>query len=570
MSFKTEKIQSIQLLKIVFAVIISSMPAISALTNSVGLYFMIAVFCALLAYRIFDAKKIYMPFSATILLAFFVYALISSVWMKDSSGHLLYLTLIAAVIVFSALFADYLNKNNDVNINGRIMYMLCVSSLFISIVNIGVWFVKYIPEGKKYSFSAGFNSNNELAVFMVLALACIISLLKKGSNHRKKLIFMGLCNIFTLLMAKSTAGILFAVILCVVYLLRNKGKKTYISMIILLTIGFIAAFIINCTKNPAFADSVKAGFTNPLGLGGGGFISGIQKFASMYYVKRDVGLIALITSASGILGLVLCLLILLGQMVAAVKKYSFISVVTYTVTLFVLITPYKGVTTSLFIWAALITYNENLLKPISFATISKDRVKKIVAVLLIIAVVYVTSGFGAIMKNTAYSLYKNEDYLEAYSWYKVAATINLADDESCVMAAKSLRKSGAVDEYEEEAAKLLDASIKRSKNNAENSAEKARLFSACERYDRAITQWETVLASAPHNDSYRLELSKVLYKVIKINEKGSSETKEAYKKLVAVSETTQNLDIKKEINDIADKALTYTKGELKDEGEADS
>ena len=126
MNLKTEKVQSIQLLKIVFAVIISSLPAVLALTESLGLYVMLAVFCGLLAYRIYDAKKIYMPFFATILLVFFVYALISSLWMKDSAGHLLYLTLLIAVITFSALFADYLNKNNDADLNGRIMYMLFV------------------------------------------------------------------------------------------------------------------------------------------------------------------------------------------------------------------------------------------------------------------------------------------------------------------------------------------------------------------------------------------------------------------------------------------------------------
>ena len=565
MNFKTEKVQSIQLLKIVFAVIISALPAMLALTGSIGLYVMLAVFCGLLAYRIYDAKKIYMPFFATILLAFFVYALISSIWMKDSAGHLLYLTLIVAIITFSALFADYLNKNNDGNLYGRIIYMISVSSFFVSIVNIGVWFIDYIPDGRKYNFAEGFNSNDELGIFMVLALSCIKTLFKKGSKHRKKLIVMTVFDLFTLLMTRSVPTLLFVAILCAVYLLRNKGRKTYISMITLLTSGFILVIITNITKNSAFGDCIKAGLTSPFGLGGGGFISGLQGLSSSYYLKADVGLIALITAASGILGLILCLFLLIRQMYTALKMCNLFSVITYTLTLFIFIIPYKGIATSLIILAALITYNENLLKPISFVSISKDRVKKIVTILLVIAVLYISAGFGAAMKNTAYTLYKNKDYLEAYSWYKVSATINITDDESCVMAAKCLRKSGAADEYEEEAVKYLDKAIKRSKNNAENLAEKARLFSSCERYDRAIVQWDTAIASAPYNDNYKLELSKVLYKVIKINEKGSSETKEAYKKLLAVSESTQNLDIKKEINDIADKALTYTKGELKDE-----
>ena len=73
-----------------------------------------------------------------------------------------------------------------------------------------------------------------------------------------------------------------------------------------------------------------------------------------------------------------------------------------------------------------------------------------------------------------------------------------------------------------------------------------------------------------HNDEYKLRYSKVLYKVIKKEEKGNSKTKEAYEKLILISEQTKDLDIKKEINDIRDKAYSYTKGELKDEGEIDA
>lgn len=568
MNFKTEKMQSIQFLKVAVAVVISAMPAILALTGGVGLYMMLAVFCSLLAYRIYDSQKAYVTADAMILIAFLVYAIISSLWMNDRAGHLYYLTQIMTIVVFSALFADYLNKNNDTNLNGRIMYMLSVSSVLVSVVNIGIWFMKYIPEGKSYSFSAGFNSNDEFGIFMALTMGCIVTLYKKGSKHRRKLVAMAVLSAFALLMAKSISSLIFAAIFLALYILRNKSRKVHVSMILAITIGFIVTFIICCVQNPAFGDCIRTGLLNPLGLGGGGFIAGMQKYASMHYENAEIGLIALITAASGILGLFLCIIILSRQIFVALKTGTWFSTLVYLLTIFMLLSSYKASASAIIMWAALITYNENQLKPIFFSTISKGRIKKIAISLLVVAVLYVVAGFGTIMKNTAHSLYEKEDYLGAYSWYKISARVNFADDESCTMAVKSLRKSGAASEHEEEAIRLLDSAIKRSRNNAANLAEKARLFAACERYDRAITQWETVIAIAPHNDNYKLELSKVLYKVIKINEKGSSGTKDAYKKLLSVSEITQNLDIKKEINDIADKALTYTKGELKDEGEA--
>ena len=50
-----------------------------------------------------------------------------------------------------------------------------------------------------------------------------------------------------------------------------------------------------------------------------------------------------------------------------------------------------------------------------------------------------------------------------------------------------------------------------------------------------------------------------------MNPKGSSETKRAYEEIVAIAQMTDNLNLRKEIDDIADKALGYTKGDLTNE-----
>ena len=63
-------------------------------------------------------------------------------------------------------------------------------------------------------------------------------------------------------------------------------------------------------------------------------------------------------------------------------------------------------------------------------------------------------------------------------------------------------------------------------------------------------------------DNYNLSLAKVLYKIVKKYPKGSSETKRAYEEIIMIAQSTENLEQRKEINDIADKALSYTKEEL--------
>ena len=61
--------------------------------------------------------------------------------------------------------------------------------------------------------------------------------------------------------------------------------------------------------------------------------------------------------------------------------------------------------------------------------------------------------------------------------------------------------------------------------------------------------------------------AETLYEIVQSNERGSKETKDAYREIVNISEKTADLDAKKEINDLADKAQEFNKGVLVNEGE---
>ena len=135
------------------------------------------------------------------------------------------------------------------------------------------------------------------------------------------------------------------------------------------------------------------------------------------------------------------------------------------------------------------------------------------------------------------------------------------------MAAASLRNQGNTTENIEQAIKLIDKAIKRDKYNLSFMEEKARIYDTYGEYDLSAQQYREASQDAFVKDKYHLSLAKELFKVVKKYPKGSSETKRAYEELLTIAQSTENLDLRKEINDIADKALIYTKGELSSEGQ---
>ena len=118
----------------------------------------------------------------------------------------------------------------------------------------------------------------------------------------------------------------------------------------------------------------------------------------------------------------------------------------------------------------------------------------------------------------------------------------------------------------DDALKLIDKAIKNDRNNLANYEKKAEIHFACGNFNESVGQYREILKKSTVNDKYNLSMTKILYEIIVNNPKGSSETKRAYEEIVNIAQLTENLDIKKEINDLADKALVYTKGGLSDEG----
>ena len=565
----TEKMQSTFFLKLVFAILISAMPFLGAISENTGFFLMLAVFTALLGWRIYETKKIYMPKISIIAFIFLIYNIIASLWAQDNSGHLFYVSALFSFVVFVSLFTDYINKNSDGNLPRRITYMISVSGVLSAAANIFVWFTSYIPLGKPYAFSCGFNSGFGFGFFMLISSGCMIYLLKKGNSRKKTLIAMLITTLFGFFMAKSLGALLFVLAIGAACLLRNKGKKTYFALSVAMLAGFITVFLINITGNVVFRDSFKVAFTHPFGIGGGAFNSSYAVFASEFYKSAKTSLMAYTVSSSGIMGIVFLLLLVLYVICNVYKNKNLISIFIAMAMFYILFSPFKGELASVFMWIALLVYGHNGKNAETGIPINKNREQKIVVTFLVIAVLSLVGAGSALIKNTADSFYENEEYMSAYSWYKASANINFTDDESARKVSVCLRNLGRARSDESEAIRYADKAIARSKSNMLNYVEKAHVYEEAKRFDRAISQWESIIGNAPHNDEYKLKYSKVLYKVIKKEEKGNSKTKDVYGKLILISEQTKDLNIKKQINDIRDKAYSYTKGELKDEGETE-
>ena len=149
--------------------------------------------------------------------------------------------------------------------------------------------------------------------------------------------------------------------------------------------------------------------------------------------------------------------------------------------------------------------------------------------------------------------------MAAYSLYNSASIINPFDSESAFMAAQSLYNSESVEKFYTEAIELADKAGKRDKDNLFCNKLKAQIHYACGRYDMAVQEYTYISSRAKVNDEYNLMLVEALYEIIQENPEGSAEAVEVYDKIVEIAKNTENPDYREKINNIADKALVYTR-----------
>ena len=567
MLFSIDKNKSLTVLQAAMALFIVLAPSLVGILGALAGAYAVSLFSlSLLLIRLKDTEKIYVSRHHFVMLTLLFYSLVSSIWVSNREGHLIYLFVIGAVTAFFSLAIDYFSESSKDTIGRRMLYMLSAGGVICALLNIIYWITCIVPVAGKESFSKGMGSADILAVFLFLCICASLLLLKGNSAMRRHILVFGAAlMLFSFVMCQSFPAWAFAFSILVIYVISKKKQKlfTLTGVLGLSVFTLILIIAMRLSLNGAmFADAFSYALVHPFGIGGG-FESSRAFFETQAYTENTLTCLLLkLFAGSGIMGLLVTVAIAAFSINHFIKLKSWESLIEMFLTVMMLLLPFNGSFTALLLWVGLMAYNENAAGKCNKRFIKKDYLSKTSYLLLVVCVISVMLISQSFIRSSADLKREKGDYSGAYELYRAAAAINITDAQSCHNAAKMLRLGKELDKKSDEAAALIDKAIKRDKKNLAHLEEKAQIYYACQEYEKSADIFKLVAKGAVINGRYNLSAVRALYGAMKNYPKGSSEAKRAYEEIVKIAQATEDLDYRKEINDIADKALGYTKGEL--------
>ncbi len=564
MRLNTEKQKSLAVLQLSMALLMILIPSLTGIIDSTAsAYALIAVAGFLLIKRCKDTGEVYFGVFQASYMLLLIYAIISSLWVTNRNAHFEYITVVLLSLMFFILVTDYFSENTEENIGRRIQYMLSASGVICAIINVVYWLNYLVPEGKSDGLAAGTGSSDFLAVFMVLSIALVLKLIKGNSRKRRNLFVLAAAvMLFVLIMTKSMFGWIFAGALIITYAFTSKWKNMFFPIALVTTgIFFIITLVSGIGSGSAFKDVFAFGIKSVLG-NGGGFWSAKESFLASPAKNGMPGLIASLCGASGIIGVLVCVVILIRVIWQFLKAKTWTGFICMLITIMLMLLPLPENYGVIILWTGLMAYNEKEAFSAHKKSMNKEVVKKFIyttAVLCVLAVFMLCQQF---IKISAQGNYKKGKYTDAYRLYNTVSNINIADAESPQLAAQALLKSGRVKENYDEAIRLIEKARKKDKNNLINMKIKAEIYYECGMYEHSVKEYTLLASKAKINDEYNLRIAESLFKIVEKKPKGSSDAKTAYDKMIEIANSTHNLDYKEKINDIAVDTFEYTKGEL--------
>ena len=563
--------RSLMLAQIIIAATIAALPAlIGFLPAHTELYILFTAYCLTLIFRLKNTQRMEITVFSAIISALLGYALVSSLWIDNREGHLLYITGLGVVLIFSSLLADsFLGQNKETTAR-RFMYLFSFGGVLCAIANIFYWLFAIIPYGENVKMSLGFGSSDFLSVFM-FSCFCLAGNLIKGNSKIRKGIILAFMLVMGFVFVMTASMVVWTMMFAFVLLCYIKGKKNNIFLTgsIVLNVLFFAftAFFVLKGNEGIFSESFLYGIKSLFGKGGG-YLSGKELFVGATVHCKTTGLFAYLTACSGAFGLIAAVLLVFVGYINFIKLKNYSSLFFLFLTALIMFLPFGGILT-IILYSSVMVYNLCL----SGVTVKKHikkseefKIRRTITTLTILCFISVILLAGNFVRNFADSLYRNKEYGKAYEYYKAAASINLSDAQSCKGAARALRRGKMLSENKEEAINLINNAIKREPDNLEHIKEKALIYKATGDYLKAAQQYRHAINRAMNDDEYNLLLSEVLYDLIKLYPKGSVESREIYNEILLIAQNTENLDLRKQINDIADKALAFKKGEIENVG----
>ncbi len=579
MLFNITKQRSLALIQIFVAILILTVPSFMSLLSLKGaVYLTFTVSAFLLMVRIKANEKIILSLKHTIYLLLIVLGIISFFWISNISGHFVYLFAIGTVCVLTSLLKEYFIENNGDFFKRRIAYLIAISGVTYCVYNIIYWIAVVVPVAGNDGFKRGLTSGDFSGIFTVISIVCTISLYKGNSKFRKVLIsFSLILMVFCLLMTKSVVSWMFTIAFSLLLILKsaflrkncNNSKKYTVFASIVIVCYFVGTLIIALAgeKGAVFSEVSAFALKHPFGAGGG-FLSAKDTFTDYQQIdKVGTGLFLYLFSASGIFGVLSCLVLIIRSVRAFIKLKNTESALGIICLITLLWLPFGQSFATVILIVGLNSYNEYCAELNLKLQLKKEHIKRIVNITSVILTITASATVLCFMEMNADKDFENGRYETAYETYKIVSNIDVFDSRSSSMAAVCAKNDEKLlQTVSDDALKLIDKAIKNDRNNLDNYETKAEIYFACGNFNESVGQYREILKKSAVNDKYNLSMTKVLYEIIVNNPKGSSETKRAYEEIVNIAQLTENLDVKKEINDLADKALVYTKGELSNEG----
>lgn len=576
MLFNITKQKSLAFIQIFVAVLILTAPSFMSLLSLKGaIYFTFTVSAFLMLLRIKANEKIILSLKHTVYILLIAFGLISLLWISNISGHFVYLFGIGAVCVLTALLKEYFIENTGESFKRRIAYLISISGVTYCLYNIIYWISIVVPVAGNNGFTRGLISRDFSGIFIVISIACTVSLYKGNSKFRKFLISFSLILMaFCLLMTKSCMAWVFAVAFSLLLILKKvfskKSSKYTVFSSIVIVLYFIGTLIIALAgeKGNVFSDVFSFALKHPFGAGGE-FLSVKDTFTDYPQIDEvGMGLFLYLFSASGIFGVLSCLVLILRAVRVFIKLKNTESAIGILCLISLMLLPFGQSFATVILVMGLNTYNEYCAGLNLKLQMKQKHIKRLVNIVSVVLTITASLTILSFMEMKADKDFEKGRYETAYELYKIVSNIDLFDSRSSRMAAVCAKNDKTLlHTVSDDALKLIDKAIKNDKSNLSNYEVKAEIHFACGNFNESVGQYREILKKSTVNDKYNLSMTKVLYEIILSNPKGSSETKRAYEEIVNIAQLTENLDIKKEINDFADKALVYTKGELSDERE---
>jgi len=575
MLFNINKKTTFSLLQITGALSLLLIPAfLNMLSLEAAVYCSFTIFMFIAIIRTKESAKISFSMQHSIYAVLIAFGILSLLWSKNTYRHLVYIFSVATVLAFSIMMKDYFAENNSSGLKRRMAYFLSVAGVLCAGVNIIHWLVYIVPVAGNEIFSQGMATGDLLGIFMSLSIVCTIHLFRNNSKIKKALIVIAvLMMLFVFVMAKSFIAWNFAAAVIALLIVKKKVKNTKNSILLFsgIIILYLIAIIFRLTSSvegKAFSDVFGYSFKNIFGAGGG-FWSGRETFSIVTYENVPcIGLLPYLSAAAGVIGLIACILLLARLVVVFIRLKTTESAINLMLSLTVLLLPFGNSIGAILLITGLTVYNESLTDTELKLSLRKSDLKKVLICMSVVTVFSVYMTVLSLVKMSAFSAFSKGQYAKSYEMYKMVSTLNFSDSESYKMAALSIYNDDVlIGEKAGEAIELINKAIEGDELSLENMELKAKIYYNCGDYESSAQEYRNILSKTAKKDKYNLSLVKVLYKIVEGNENGDAENKRAYEEIVLIAQETEDLDLRKEINDIADKAYPYTKGDLNNERE---